>query len=60
MFWYVLSVHDYLRRDSCLFMIIWEEILWIILLSFEDIVLKSNQYNMHKKEERHTKEYEKM
>jgi hypothetical protein len=44
----------------CLFLIIWEEILWVIFLSFEDIVLESNQYNMHREKERHTKEYEKM
>jgi hypothetical protein len=44
----------------CLFMNIWEKILWIIFLFFEDIVLESNQYNMHKKEERHTKEYKRM
>jgi hypothetical protein len=44
----------------CLFLIIWKEILWVIFLFFEDIVLESNQYNMHRREERHTKEYEKM
>jgi hypothetical protein len=44
----------------CLFLIIWEEIFWVVLLSFEDIVLESNQYNMHREKERQTKEYERM
>jgi hypothetical protein len=44
----------------CVFLIIWEEIFWVVFLFFEDIVLESNQYNMHRRDEKHTKEYERM